>query len=184
MPEFPRAEFFDAVRAAAESLGADPDAFEQAWVGTAEARQTGGYPDGLAGNLRAICSAIGLAAPSEEAIDRALAPRAEMYRRWFSPREGAIETLRELRDRAYPIGLISMCAPDTPALWRASALAPLVDVTVFSCETGLRKPDPAIYRRCCDELGVDPSAVVYCGDGSYGELSGAERVGMTAVEIR
>ncbi len=172
------------VRAAAEELGADPDVFEREWTRTAVARQTGAFANGLVGNVQAICSAIGLPSPSEEAVDRALAPRAEMYRRWFFPREGAIETLRELRNRSYPIGLISMCAPDTPALWRASALAPLIDVTVFSSETGLRKPDPAIYRRCCEELDVEPSAVLYCGDGSYGELSGAERVGMTAVEIR
>lgn len=184
VPEFPRAEFFGVVREAAEILGADPEAFEQEWRRTAVARQTGAYGNGLQENIQVICSAIGLAAPSEEAVDRALAPREEMYRRWFFPRDGAIDTLSELRARGYLIGLISMCAPDTPALWRASASAPLVDVTVFSCETGLRKPDAAIYRRCCEALEVEPSAVLYCGDGSYGELSGAERVGMTAVEIR
>jgi putative hydrolase of the HAD superfamily len=148
------------------------------------ARQTGVFGNGLLENIQVICSAIGLAAPCEDAVDRARAPRPQMSERWVFPRDGAIGTLGELRSRGYPIGLISMCAPDTPALWRSSALAPLVDVTVFSCETGLRKPDPAIYRRCCDELEVEPSAVLYCGDGSYGELSGAERVGMAAVEIR
>lgn len=184
VPEFPRAEFFDTVRSAARVLGTDPEAFEREWTRTAVARQTGVYDGGMPGNVRAICSTLGAPAPTDEDVRRALAPRAAMYDRWFHPREGALETLRELRGRGYPIGLISMCAPDTPALWRSSPLAPLMDVTVFSSETGLRKPDAAIYERCCRELGVEPAVVLYCGDGSYGELTGAEAVGMAAVEIR
>jgi putative hydrolase of the HAD superfamily len=64
-------------------------------------------------------------------------------------------------------------------MWRTSALAPFVDVEVFSSETGLRKPDPAIYRRATDGLGVRPARCVYCGDGAYDELAGAQAVGMT-----
>lgn len=48
---------------------------------------------------------------------------------------------------------------------------------------GLRKPDPAIFLYAADGLGVSPAACVYCGDGAYGELSGAEAVGMTSYLI-
>jgi putative hydrolase of the HAD superfamily len=82
-----------------------------------------------------------------------------------------------------PTALVSMCAPDTPAMWRASPLAGLVDVEVFSCETGLRKPDPEIYRWACDRLGVAPDRCLYVGDGSYGELTGAAALGMQAVLV-
>jgi putative hydrolase of the HAD superfamily len=68
-------------------------------------------------------------------------------------------------------------------MWRASSLAPFVDVEVFSSEVGLRKPDAAIYRYASDRLGVEPDACVYCGDGAYGELAGAQAVGMTAYLI-
>ncbi|MGZ4148712.1 MAG: HAD family hydrolase [Actinomycetota bacterium] len=183
VPEFPRADFYEAVRAAARTLGCDEEAFLDWWMRTAGARQTGVYAD-VADNVRAIVAALGQAPPTVEALEAALASRAAMYERWFQPRPGALETLRALRERGYPIGLISMCAPDAPALWRASALAPLVDVAVFSSERGLRKPEPAIYRACVDELGVTPSRCLYCGDGSYGELTGAEALGMTAFEIR
>jgi putative hydrolase of the HAD superfamily len=77
-----------------------------------------------------------------------------------------------------------MCAPDTPALWRATELTAFVDVEVFSSEVGLRKPDPAIYLAASDRLAVDPVACLYVGDGAYGELSGAAAVGMTAVLVR
>jgi putative hydrolase of the HAD superfamily len=73
---------------------------------------------------------------------------------------------------------------DTPERWRASELAPLVDVAIFSSETGLRKPDPEIYQAATNRLGVDPECCLYCGDGAYAELSGAVAVGMTAVLIQ
>jgi putative hydrolase of the HAD superfamily len=184
VPEFPKAEFSESVRHAARVLGADEDAYLAAWMATAIDRQTGAYPGGMPDNVRAICAEIGVPPPADALIEASLAPRDEMYRRWFHPRAGALETVTALRERRIPLGLISMCAPDTPALWRASAFAGLVDVEVFSSEVGLRKPDPAIYRSCLDRLGGDPATTLYCGDGAYGELTGAEAVGMTAVEIR
>ncbi|MGE5226688.1 MAG: HAD family hydrolase [Planctomycetaceae bacterium] len=182
VPEFPRADFYASVRAAARVLGCDEEAFLEGWTRTAIDRQTGRFD--VADNVRAIVAALGHAPPTPETLEEALAPRRAMYERWFHPRVGALEALRALRERGYPVGLISMCAPDAPALWRASPLAPLVDVTVFSSESGLRKPDPAIYRACVEALGVEAPRCLYCGDGSYRELSGAEAVGMTAVEIR
>jgi HAD superfamily hydrolase (TIGR01509 family) len=122
--------------------------------------------------------------PKDVAIARAVDIRSRLYDRWFFPRPGAIETLRELRARKFPVALISMCAPDTPARWRACALAPFVDVTVFSSETGLRKPHPSIYGQACDSLQVEPARCCYVGDGSYGELTGAAALGMRAYLIR
>ncbi len=184
VPEFPRSGFYDMVRHAARTLGADEDAFLEAWYETALARQTGRYAGGMAENVRAIVASLGLPEPSQHAVDDALAPRMDMYERWFVPRPGALETVTALRDRGIPLGLISMCAPDTPPLWRESPFANLFDVEVFSSEVGLRKPDPAIYRYALDRLGVEPANTLYCGDGAYGELTGAVALGMTAVEIR
>jgi len=184
VPEIAREEFARTVRAIATALGLDVAAFERAWDATSVDRQTGAFPGGIPENVRAAAAAIGAEPPQEDAVLDALGPRRAMYDRWFHPRDGALETLTELRTRDYPVGLISMCAPDTPAMWRATPLAPLVDVAIFSSETGLRKPDAEIYLLACERLGVAPDRVLYCGDGSYGELSGAARVGMTAVEIR
>jgi putative hydrolase of the HAD superfamily len=179
VPEFSKTEFFEVVRAMAETLGVDPDRFVDAWDATALDRQTGRFAT-VEENVRHICASLVVAPSSVDgAMARALDLRMSLYRTWFHPRRGALETLAELKGRGYPIGLISMCAPDAPAMWRSSVLAPYVDVEVFSSEVGLRKPDPAIYRHAADGLGVDPTACLYCGDGSYGELSGAAAVGMT-----
>jgi putative hydrolase of the HAD superfamily len=184
VPEFPRTDFYGAVREAALGLGADPAAYEAEWMRTAPDRQTGRYAGGMPENVRAIAAALGMPAPTDAAVAAALAPRDALYRRWFHPRIGALETVSELKSRGVPLGLISMCAPDTPAMWRASPFGGLVDVEVFSSESGLRKPDPAIYLAATDALGVDPRDCLYCGDGAYGELTGAAALGMHAVEIR
>ena len=184
VPEFPRSAFYEAVAHMSAVLDADPSAFRAEWDRTAADRQTGAFPGGMAGNVRAICASLSMPAPSEAVIDAALAPRAAMYDQWFHPRVGAVEVLTELRARGVPAALISMCAPDTPARWHSSPLGGLVDVEVFSSEVGLRKPDAAIYRYATERLGVDPVACLYCGDGAYGELTGASAVGMRAFLIR
>jgi len=184
VPEFSRSDFSDAVRVAADRLGCDRVAFEDAWSRTAVLRQTGAYPGGMEENVRAILAELGCAEPGPAVLAEALAPRAALYDRWFHPRPGALETLRAVKERGYPVGLISMCAPDTPERWRASSMVPFVDVTIFSSESGLRKPDAEIYLAACDGLGVAPDRCLYCGDGAYGELSGASAVGMTAYLIR
>jgi putative hydrolase of the HAD superfamily len=180
--EFPRAEWDAWLDTAAAVVEADRDAFHAAWSATAIDRQTGRAGD-VEENLRTVAARAG-AWPSDAQIAEVLDSRAAMYRTWFVPRTGAAEILRELRERGTPTALISMCAPDTPALWRASPLAGLVDVEVFSCEVGMRKPDPEIYLLAIERLRVEPSACLYVGDGSYGELTGASAVGMRAVLIR
>ena len=178
VPEFVKADFYDTVRTMAEVLGVDRERFEAEWDRTALERQKGVFPT-VEANVRAICSSVGVA-PPDEAVERALDARLDLYRKLFHPRPGALETLAAVKERGYRTALISMCAPDAPPMWRASPLATYVDVEIFSSETGLRKPDPEIYRAASDGIGVEPEACLYVGDGAYGELNGAEAVGMTA----
>ncbi len=180
--EFPRKDFYDVVHDMARELGADPEAFEREWADTAIERQTGRHPT-VTSNVQAICERLGVT-PEEGALERAMEHRDAMYVRHFRERPAALETLRELKARRYPTALVSMCAPDAPALWRTCPLSAFIDVEVFSSEVGLRKPDPEIYLLACDALGVDPAACLYVGDGAYGELTGAAKVGMHPVLIR
>jgi len=180
--EFRRDEFVAHVRQMAGDLGADPDAFERGWHDTAMERQTGRH-ETVAANLAAVLGDLGLVA-DPAAMGVALGRRAALYDRAFRPRPGAEETLAAVKSRGYPVALVSMCAPDTPDLFRALAMARHVDVEVFSCEVGLRKPDPEIYLAATAGLGVDPADCLYVGDGAYGELAGAAAVGMTPVLIR
>ena len=182
VPEFPLVDWERMHEGMATALGVEVDAFRAEWNATMFERQTGRLGD-MEANVRAICARLG-AEPSAERLGAAMEARAEIYRGNFRPQPGAVETLGWLREHGYATALVSMCAPDAPALWRASAMGDLIDVLVFSSEVGMRKPDAEIYLHAADRLDVDPSSCLYVGDGSYRELSGAAAVGMHPVLIR
>jgi putative hydrolase of the HAD superfamily len=180
--EFPRKDWDAWLDMTAAIVEADPEAFHAAWGATAVERQTGALGD-IEENLRTVAARAG-AWPTDAQIAEALETRAAMYREWFVPRPGAQEVLPELRAAGYGLALVSMCAPDAPAMWRASPLGGSVDAEVFSCEVALRKPDEAIYRLAAERLGVEPAECLYVGDGAYRELTGAAAVGMRPLLIR
>lgn len=97
------------------------------------------------------------------------------------PDPGVLETLRALKSCGLKVGLTSNCGPDVPRLWQSVPLSTLMDVSVFSCAVGVRKPDPKIYTAVCTRLGVEAAACIYVGDGSSEELYDAAQVGMYPV---
>jgi len=66
------------------------------------------------------------------------------------------------------------------ALYPVELLGELFDVRLLSGEVGLRKPDPAIYLRAVDELGLDPGVCVFVDDLQR-NLEPAARLGMATV---
>jgi len=62
------------------------------------------------------------------------------------------------------------------------SLLALFDVVVESSRAGVRKPDPAIYRLACDELGVEPSEAVFLDDLGI-NLKPARAMGMTTIKV-
>jgi putative hydrolase of the HAD superfamily len=130
--------------------------------------------------VRQVLAGVGVPA---EAMDDVIGYRADFVRTCLVPREGAVATLEELRRRGIKVGLITVCTEDVELLWPESEFAGLFDAEVFSNAVGLAKPDPRIYRLCCDELGVEPNDAVFVGDGANDELEGARRVGLCPILI-
>ncbi|MDX2504935.1 MAG: HAD family hydrolase [Gammaproteobacteria bacterium] len=90
-----------------------------------------------------------------------------------------VNALRKLRDQGYQIALISNASTAEVQAWPDSPLRPLFDVSVFSCDVGMKKPDPAIYYYTAEQLGVDAQHCVFVGDGGSDEHHGAHASGMT-----
>lgn len=116
-------------------------------------------------------------------MDEVCAVRLDYVRAALVPRPGAVDTLRALRSDGYLVGLITVCTEDVELLWAGSEFHGLFDAEVFSSRLGVSKPDPEIYRHCCDLLHVEPGDAVFVGDGANDELEGARRVGMQAILI-
>lgn len=85
---------------------------------------------------------------------------------------GAKELLRELR-RA---GLKVAVTTDVDYIANFAVrrlLADEVDTFVSSWETGMKKPEPAIFRYALEQLGSTPVTTLYVGDGGSTEMEGA-----------
>lgn len=182
VPEFPLREWDAMFEAMARALRVDAGVFRAQWEATLLDRQTGRLGD-MEGNVRAICARLGIAPPPDR-IAAALEARADVNRRLFHPKPATVPVLEWLRANGYPTALVSMCAPDAPAMWHASPMAGLIDELLFSSEVGLRKPDPDFYLLAAARLGVEPGVCLYVGDGAYRELSGAAAVGMHPMLVR
>lgn len=118
--------------------------------------------------------------PTDEQVTQAGGHRRALARRVLGNVSTAtLDVLDALRDDGHPLALISNATSETAEAWPHSPLARCFDVTVFSCEVGLAKPDPAIYGIAAERLGVAPADCFFVGDGADGELAGAAAVGMT-----
>lgn len=159
-----------------------PDFMQQWSVETWPLRAAGAFPT-LEATIEHICRALSVEVEQEQ-LSVAAALRFEFTRRKLVPRHDTIETLTLLKSSGYKIGLISDCTVEVPLLWPDTALAPRVDVPIFSCSVALKKPDPRIYLLACERLEVLPSNCLYLGDGGSQELSGAMKVGMHPILIQ
>jgi putative hydrolase of the HAD superfamily len=168
-------------RELARLAGVDPDAWAAAWRANAMERMLGTLGD-MGQTLKTMLVALGADPPPELIADlvlrenRAWAESVKLY-------PEALPTLRELRRRGYRLGLVSNCSCQAGAVVGALGLAELLDVTVLSCDVGVAKPDPAIFRHASDGLGLEPAACMFVADGAFTELDAAKALGMIAVKI-
>jgi HAD superfamily hydrolase (TIGR01509 family) len=73
-------------------------------------------------------------------------------------------TLEALRAAGVKIGVVSNAGWDVRIQFVAAGIHDLVDAYALSYEVGVIKPDPELFRRPCQELGVEPGRVVMVGD--------------------
>ena len=110
----------------------------------------------------------------------------EVWRPAHAVLGSATALLESLRGRGIKTGLVANSWPEPARLLRADVAAfglePLLDVMVFSEEVGAAKPDPAIFRRALEELGVEPFATMFVGDRLDTDVQGAANLGMTTVQ--
>jgi putative hydrolase of the HAD superfamily len=98
-----------------------------------------------------------------------------------------VEALRRCHDRLKTALLTNNFVAVDPARDPAgpSPMAEVLDhfdVIVESSRVALRKPDPAIYRLVCDELGVEPAEAVFLDDLGV-NLKPARAMGMATIKV-
>ena len=99
------------------------------------------------------------------------------------PKEDTGELVRELHALGYPLYILSN------APWRFLVFRDLVPGyermtgVVLSCEEGLLKPDPALFRRMLDRFGFQPEECFFIDDSPL-NIEAAQWCGMGAFQFR
>lgn len=120
---------------------------------------------------------------SEELFTYIFKKRYEARRIPFnSMHKDIIPMLKTLKDKGIKIGLISNSFSEEMDTIKESILYPYFNATCFSFEEHIKKPDPEIFRRIIEKLGVSYDECIYVGDGGSDELEAAKNLGMKALK--
>jgi putative hydrolase of the HAD superfamily len=101
-------------------------------------------------------------------------------RGWSHPAPVTPQWARDIRAAGIRTALLSNMPAPVRDYILGCAWLPDFDVRVFSCEAGLCKPEPEIYRNCLTKLGVQPREVLFLDDREP-NIRAAEALGMHAV---
>jgi putative hydrolase of the HAD superfamily len=145
---------------AARRLGADATAFRAAYW-----RHRHAYDDGLsaADYWRRVVTAARAAAPL--APDDVAALIASDVASWSVYHDEVWALAARFRAAGGRTALLSNSGPEVMARVRAEhPLEARFDVVVNSCEVGLAKPDPRIFRLCLERLGLPAGAALFVDD--------------------
>ncbi len=94
-----------------------------------------------------------------------------------------VHRVRELREAGYKLAILTNNIKEWAKYWKESIPIDLFELVVDSCEVGLRKPDPEIFRLTCERLGVAPANAVFLDD-TRGHVESARSVGLHGILVR
>ncbi len=90
-----------------------------------------------------------------------------------------IETMELLKAQGLKLGVISniLARSFVPHMIMEYGLTPYMDCVLSSAGTGIRKPDPAIFRMAEEALGLAPPELAYVGDTLSRDVRGTRYAG-------
>ena len=98
-------------------------------------------------------------------------------------REAVVERALAVRATGVRTALVTNNVAEFGQAWRTMIpVDDLFDTIVDSCETGVRKPNPQIFRLALDALDVGPDQAVFLDDHPA-NVAAAEAVGITGIVV-
>lgn len=111
--------------------------------------------------------------PEENLLSRA-------YWNKFTLLEKSNNIVKALKKAGYKLGIISDTIPSHAEVSRKHNLFTPFNVVILSCEVGLRKPDPRIFRLALSRLKSKPESTIYTDDVEEYVLM-ARKLGMKGI---
>jgi len=99
-------------------------------------------------------------------------------------RDDVVDLVREVRAAGVATAIVTNNVKEFSSAWREMLpVAELFDVVVDSCEEGVRKPDPVIFRLALERLGGVPPERAAFLDDAPGNVASARALGMHAIHV-
>jgi putative hydrolase of the HAD superfamily len=160
----------------AEDLGVDRIKFADIVRSTFDARVRATM-GGLSETISELARRVG-GCPTSQQVAVAAEQRLTFSRNLLSDTYSAPHLIN-LKSRGYQLGIVTDCSAEMPLSWTSTWPKDVVDVVAFSCELGVRKPNPEMYLSATRRLNVQPDECLFIGDGDSDELLGAYALGMS-----
>lgn len=124
-----------------------------------------------------------LTGPASQAIAETFKQRHLQENQWTFTYPGIAKTLRQLAGQGYRMSVLSNSDGRTKKVFIKAGLDIYFEEIFDSSEMGLAKPDPAIFWRVLEELGLEPAGVLYIGDIFCVDVLGANRAGLGGIHL-
>jgi putative hydrolase of the HAD superfamily len=98
---------------------------------------------------------------------------------WLRVNPEALALAREIKAHGVRTAILSNIPHDLLAEVRKFSWLDEFEVKIWSCELGIVKPDPAIYRTCLEALGCEPGRTLFFDDRPN-NVEAARELGMEA----
>ena len=95
--------------------------------------------------------------------------------------DDVLPALDAIKAEGYKTAIVSNIDSDIRPMCRDLGISTFIDLVLTSKETGLCKPDAAIFHQAAASLQVTPGECVYVGDQYQIDVLGAGNAGMTGV---
>ena len=92
---------------------------------------------------------------------------SRLLHQWWARREcidGMEALVRELKEAGYKIYLLSNASVKQHIYWPQFEMSKQFDGKLISCDLGIVKPNPEIYRRFTDKFGLKPEECLFVDD--------------------
>jgi FMN phosphatase YigB (HAD superfamily) len=96
----------------------------------------------------------------------------------FQPFEETLTVIGDLKMHGYRLAVISNWDVTLFPILDAHGLTSHFDYIAASLCEGVEKPDPLLFNKVLDRLGVDPSDCLHIGDDPIDDLQGASNAGI------
>jgi putative hydrolase of the HAD superfamily len=131
--------------------------------------------------FRILLTRVGAPPERAEEIIDTLAEAHQRVGLWTVAIDGAVETVRALKDAGYRLGVVSNAEGRVERDLVGAGFEGLFETVVDSHLVGVEKPDPRIFHIALERMGVVAETAVFLGDVPAVDVAGARAAGLTAL---